>query len=158
MPNTDVYRLYDVGGKLLYVGISYDAIFRAEQHSKGKKWWSDVAKIDIKRHSTRDAAIDEEERAIRDENPTYNVMCRKKGEPACSDRWEPRSQPNVQHADAPDRLLKLKEVQHLSAMGKSSIYRNIAAGIFPKPVALGSGSVRWRESTILQWMANLEST
>ncbi|HEX5362385.1 MAG TPA: AlpA family phage regulatory protein [Fluviicoccus sp.] len=54
-----------------------------------------------------------------------------------------------------DRLLKLRDVVELTRMGKSTIYRKIAAGLFPKPVGLGGKSVRWRESDITRWMAAL---
>ncbi|MCV0396945.1 MAG: AlpA family transcriptional regulator [Rhizobiaceae bacterium] len=64
---------------------------------------------------------------------------------------------NHDNDNLPDRLLRLKEVQQVTAMGRSSIYRNMSSGLFPKPVALGSGSVRWRVSDIRQWMQNLEA-
>lgn len=54
-----------------------------------------------------------------------------------------------------DRLLKLRDVVELTRMGKSTIYRKIAAGLFPKPVGRGGKSVRWRESDITRWMAAL---
>ena len=54
-----------------------------------------------------------------------------------------------------DRLLKLRDVVDLTRMGKSTIYRKISAGLFPKPVGLGGKSVRWRESDITRWIASL---
>lgn len=54
-----------------------------------------------------------------------------------------------------DRLLRLREVKERTGLGKSTIYRKIAAGTFPKPVSVGGQSVRWRESDIGQWIAAL---
>jgi prophage regulatory protein len=42
-----------------------------------------------------------------------------------------------------------------TGMGKSTVYRKIAQGLFPAPVSVGGQSVRWRESEINQWMAAL---
>lgn len=54
-----------------------------------------------------------------------------------------------------DRLLRLREVIAKTGMGKSTIYRKIAQGLFPTPVSVGGQSVRWRESDIKNWMEAL---
>ena len=54
-----------------------------------------------------------------------------------------------------DRLLRLREVTARTGMGKSTIYRKIAHGLFPPPVSVGGQSVRWRESDIERWMQAL---
>lgn len=59
---------------------------------------------------------------------------------------------------APDRLMKLREVEAMAGLAKSSIYRRIAAGEFPRPVALGPNVVRWRESEISAWLCSLRPT
>ena len=50
------------------------------------------------------------------------------------------------------RLLRLKEVQHRVGLGRSTIYRWMEDGKFPKPHLIGGYSVRWLESDINGWI------
>ena len=50
------------------------------------------------------------------------------------------------------RLIRLKEVQHRVGLGRSTIYRWVAEGKFPKPVQLGSSTVAWSEGEIERWI------
>ena len=50
------------------------------------------------------------------------------------------------------RVLRLKEVQHRTGVGRSTIYRWMDEGKFPKPVRLGARSVAWIEHEIDQWL------
>lgn len=52
-----------------------------------------------------------------------------------------------------DRLLRRQDVEALTAMSCSAIYVWMNTGRFPKPVALGSKKVAWRESDIAAWLA-----
>lgn len=61
-------------------------------------------------------------------------------------------------AAPPDRLMKLREVENMAGLGKSSIYRRIATGEFPRPVTLSPNVVRWRESEISAWLNSLRPT
>lgn len=54
--------------------------------------------------------------------------------------------------EKPLRLLRLKEVKMRVGLGRSTIYRWISEGRFPKPVRLGCRSVGWLESTIDSWI------
>ena len=54
-----------------------------------------------------------------------------------------------------DRLIRMREVTARVGMSRATIYRKIALGEFPKPVGIGGQSVRWRESTLAEWMAEL---
>lgn len=55
------------------------------------------------------------------------------------------------------RLIRLKEVQHRVGLGRSTIYRWMAEGKFPKPVQLGGYAVAWAEDEIHTWInSNLE--
>jgi prophage regulatory protein len=49
------------------------------------------------------------------------------------------------------RILRIKEVQHLTGLSRTSIYRKMEAKEFPAPVRLGVQSVGWRSSDIEQW-------
>lgn len=68
---TAVYRLYDVSGKLLYVGISRDPMTRWAQH-QGQGWWTRVASYAVSWHPDRVAAAREESEAIEHEAPVHN--------------------------------------------------------------------------------------
>lgn len=50
------------------------------------------------------------------------------------------------------RLIRLKEVQHRVGLGRSTIYRWMAEGNFPKPVQLGGYAVAWTEEAIDDWI------
>lgn len=66
-----VYRLYDAGGALLYIGSAYDPQTRAKKHHT-KPWWPQVARREDDWHPSRQAAFAAETDAITAENPTYN--------------------------------------------------------------------------------------
>lgn len=50
------------------------------------------------------------------------------------------------------RFIRLKEVMHITGLGRSSIYNYMAEGRFPKTVSLGGRAVAWVESEIQDWM------
>lgn len=56
-------------------------------------------------------------------------------------------------AHPPTRLIRLKEVQNRVGLGRSTIYRWMAEGNFPKPVRLGGHAVAWVLADIDQWVA-----
>ena len=62
-----------------------------------------------------------------------------------------------QHQDI-DYLLPRKTVEKLSGLSRATIYRLIKAGKFPRPVSIGTGSVRWRQSDVIAWQQSLAAT
>ena len=50
------------------------------------------------------------------------------------------------------RLIRLPEVQHRVGLGRSTIYRWMAEGKFPKPVQLGGYAVAWADADIDEWI------
>ena len=54
---------------------------------------------------------------------------------------------------AAQRLLRLPEVVARTGLGKSSIYKRIAAGTFPAPVPLTATARAWCESEVMAWVA-----
>lgn len=50
------------------------------------------------------------------------------------------------------KLLKMRDVMELTSLAKSTIYKYIDTEGFPKQVKLGSGSVAWVESEVLDWI------
>ena len=55
---------------------------------------------------------------------------------------------------APDRLLKIDEVEHLVSLGRTSIYAGVRRGDFPAPLSLSPSGARvaWTESSISSWI------
>lgn len=54
------------------------------------------------------------------------------------------------------RIMKRPEVSHLTGLPRSSLYRAIQHGNFPKPVSLGARSVGWLSTDIYAFIASLE--
>ncbi len=51
-----------------------------------------------------------------------------------------------------DRLLRRRNVEEVTGLSRSSIYRLMQEGEFPRPVKVGLAAVRWRESDITAWL------
>ena len=49
-------------------------------------------------------------------------------------------------------MIKLKEVQKMTSLSRSSIYAYIDKGIFPTQVKLGARSVAWKNEEIIAWL------
>lgn len=56
-----------------------------------------------------------------------------------------------QAAFRPGSLLRLTDVCKLLGLSRSSIYKRLSEGSFPKPVRLGPMTVRWRVDAIEAW-------
>ncbi|HRQ63432.1 MAG TPA: AlpA family phage regulatory protein [Xanthomonadaceae bacterium] len=52
-----------------------------------------------------------------------------------------------------DRLLRRHEVERMTGLRRSSLYRAIAAGTFPRPAPLSEATVAWSEREVAQWIA-----
>jgi prophage regulatory protein len=52
----------------------------------------------------------------------------------------------------PARILRLPEVMARVGLKRASIYQHMAAGTFPKQIALGVRAVGWLESEIDTWL------
>ncbi len=53
-----------------------------------------------------------------------------------------------------DNLLRIAEVRRRTGLSRSTIYRKMPAGTFPKAVPISVGLVAWYESEIDQWIDN----
>jgi len=51
------------------------------------------------------------------------------------------------------RILRLKDVMATTGLARSTVYKFISEGAFPKPIPLGGKSVGWLESEIQEWIA-----
>ena len=54
-----------------------------------------------------------------------------------------------------DRLLRRSEVEEITGLSRSTIYRHLDQGIFPKPVRIGPRAVRWWLSEILNHIKSM---
>ena len=54
-----------------------------------------------------------------------------------------------------NRLLRRRQVEELTGMSRSSIYRLMQTGEFPRPVRVGPAAVRWRARDIATWLESL---
>lgn len=81
---TALYRHFDTGGGLLYIGISLCAFTRTRQHGMVAPWFHDVARIEIEWFPTRAMAESAEWQAIRREQPLHNQTF-KRSAPAPAD-------------------------------------------------------------------------
>jgi prophage regulatory protein len=61
---------------------------------------------------------------------------------------------NAASPNAREALLRLPQVESLVGLKRSSIYRRIAAGDFPKPISLGGRAVAFPASQVQQWIAD----
>ena len=52
-----------------------------------------------------------------------------------------------------DRLLKRQEVEARCGLARTSIYRMMSAGTFPRPLRVGTRAVRWSEAEIEHWLS-----
>jgi prophage regulatory protein len=56
------------------------------------------------------------------------------------------------------RIIRLKEVTNSTGLARSTVYKYIAEGAFPKPVPLGDRCVGWVEEEVHDWiMAKIEA-
>jgi hypothetical protein len=72
-----LYRHFDGGGALLYVGISLRPFTRTKEHTTFSGWADQIANVRIEYFPTRKEAMEAEARAVREENPAHNIRLRK---------------------------------------------------------------------------------
>jgi len=53
-----------------------------------------------------------------------------------------------------EKLIRIKAVIDTTGKSRSSIYADIANGLFPKPILIGARSVAWPSSEIAAWVQN----
>ena len=56
--------------------------------------------------------------------------------------------------NAPDRILRIKAVLERTGLTRSTLYRKVQQGRFPKQVAISARCTGWRESEVAEWMRN----
>lgn len=56
--------------------------------------------------------------------------------------------------DQPERILRLRSVLERTGLSRSTLYRKVSDGAFPKPVQISARCVGWRESAVIAWLNN----
>ncbi|MGH6617218.1 helix-turn-helix transcriptional regulator [Sphingomonas sp.] len=56
--------------------------------------------------------------------------------------------------DTPDRILRIKTVLERTGLSRSTMYRKMQNGTFPKNVQISTRCAGWRESAVTAWMRN----
>lgn len=51
-----------------------------------------------------------------------------------------------------DRLLRRRQVEEITGMSRSSIYKMMQEGTFPQAVRIGPSAVRWKASDMEAWV------
>ena len=68
-----VYRFFDAGGRLLYIGATSSMASRISHHERNTPWWSEVARIETTAFPRRADAFAAERAAISAERPLHNA-------------------------------------------------------------------------------------
>lgn len=50
------------------------------------------------------------------------------------------------------RIIRLQHVIESTGLGRSTIYKYIGKGTFPKPISLGERSIGWVEEEVQDWI------
>lgn len=56
-----------------------------------------------------------------------------------------------------DRILRLNSVLDRTGLSRSTLYRRVRDGSFPKPIPISLRCAGWRESAINEWLRNPRS-
>ena len=56
--------------------------------------------------------------------------------------------------DTPDRILRINIVLERTGLSRSTLYRKIQSGTFPRQIAIAQRCAGWRESAVNEWMKN----
>jgi prophage regulatory protein len=56
--------------------------------------------------------------------------------------------------ETPDRILRLKAVLSRTGLSRSTVYRKMQNGTFPRNIKISTRCAGWRESAVADWMKN----
>ena len=71
---TILYRFYDVGGRLLYIGITCNLAERLRAHARTQDWWPGVVRRTVVWYGSREEAEAAETKAVMAEDPLRNIQ------------------------------------------------------------------------------------
>ena len=53
-----------------------------------------------------------------------------------------------------DRIIRLPAVLNRTGLSRSTLYRKIGEGTFPRQLKIGARCAGWRESAVQEWLRN----
>ncbi|MGP5366943.1 helix-turn-helix transcriptional regulator [Pseudomonas helleri] len=53
-----------------------------------------------------------------------------------------------------DRFMRERDVLDVTSLSRTTLWRVMKSGQFPRPVRISPGRVGWRESAIIAWQEN----
>jgi prophage regulatory protein len=56
--------------------------------------------------------------------------------------------------DTTDRIIRIATVLQLTGLSRSTLYRKVQRGEFPKQIKLSERCAGWRQSSVHGWMRN----
>jgi prophage regulatory protein len=56
--------------------------------------------------------------------------------------------------EAPSRILRLRSVLERTGLSRSTLYRKIDQGTFPRQIQISTRCTGWRESAVEAWLRN----
>lgn len=56
--------------------------------------------------------------------------------------------------NTPDRILRIKAVQERTGLCRSTLYRKMQNGTFPRNFKISTRCTGWRESAVAEWLRN----
>ena len=78
---TTLYRAFNKNNELLYVGISGSLMTRMNSHKRTKSWFKEMSCLTTEHYDTREEALTAESKAIKEENPKYNIQGKYRNKP-----------------------------------------------------------------------------
>jgi len=57
-------------------------------------------------------------------------------------------------SDAQDRILRIKAVQERTGLCRSTLYRKMDNGTFPRNIKISTRCAGWGESAVVEWLKN----
>ena len=63
-------------------------------------------------------------------------------------------QEHVMTTDTSDRILRINTVLDRTGLSRSTLYRKIQQGTFPKQMVISTRCTGWRASAVTEWMKN----
>lgn len=148
---TAVYRFYDNGQRLLYVGITDDLKARFRFHAKTATWWEAATSRRIVWHDRRAYALAEEAKAIETEHPMHNVAGTPEGERRAAARRLATKPLNLASLSGYP-IVGQAEIARGMNISRQRVQQLIGRADWPKPyVTLAMGKV-WKTEDIEAWI------
>lgn len=89
---TALYRHYGPERKLLYVGVSLNAVARLAQHKNYSQWFGDIRRVTVEWFDSREEALAAERAAVAAEKPFYNKNLKRHTAPSPPEPPQARSE------------------------------------------------------------------